>query len=205
MNDPTLAFLVSLLLSVGVPLIPQRQARWITAIILTIIVGYSGYSVGYRQASKGEKSFFNLIQPNSPQTPQEKRNDGALSFSPPPVSAPSPSPSQTASPSVSPTPPPPTIPTASPESKNRFQVKYENREYPQSQCGRIIGAPVYPVFIAGSWSNYQRVRREFCRDAYYDYVGGRIQVASFSDEPEANDFVVFMKQHFNEAWKGEPQ
>jgi len=100
-------------------------------------------------------------------------------------------------------------PTSSPTPTNTYKEKYAKGEYPMPECGKVSGFPVYPIFISrGSSSferskNFEKVTKEFCQDA--TEVNGRIRVASFSDEKEADMFLEFIKKYFDEAWKGQAQ
>jgi hypothetical protein len=94
-------------------------------------------------------------------------------------------------------------PTSSPTPTNTYKEKYAKGEYPMSECGKFSGFPVYPIFISGGSSSFERVTKEFCQDAIE--IKGRIRVASFSDEKEADMFLEFIKEYFDRAWKGEAQ
>lgn len=92
---------------------------------------------------------------------------------------------------------------------NTYREKYAKGEYPMRGCGRFSGYPVYPIFISRGSSgferseNFERVKKDFCQDAIDS--NGRIRVASFTEEKEADMFLEFIKEHFDEAWKGAAQ
>jgi hypothetical protein len=90
-----------------------------------------------------------------------------------------------------------------PESVNPFQVKYDAGEYPLFECGNVNSRLVYPIYIPASFENFQKVQDSFCKDA--QVIEGKIMIASFSDEKEAEMFLEFIKEHFEGAWKGERQ
>ena len=92
---------------------------------------------------------------------------------------------------------------SSPTPTNKYKEKYERGEYPISQCGKVSSRPVHPIFIPRGSNDFEKVRDSFCQDAK-DW-GDKIQVASFSDEEEANMFLEFIREHFKGAWKGQPQ
>lgn len=86
---------------------------------------------------------------------------------------------------------------------NQYKEQYKKGAYPFSECGNVNSRPVYPIFIPRGDNNFKRVEKEFCKDARH--WGDNIQVASFSEEDEADMFLDFIREHFDGAWKGNPQ
>jgi hypothetical protein len=60
----------------------------------------------------------------------------------------------------------------------------------------------YPIFIPGKYSIDEAKR--FCHDAYIKPGSPDIQIASFTDESQANLFVGFIQKHFPGARRGKP-
>ncbi|MGB3495644.1 MAG: hypothetical protein WBA57_23140 [Elainellaceae cyanobacterium] len=86
---------------------------------------------------------------------------------------------------------------------NVFQEMYEQGQYPRGQCGSVTRNPIYPIFVPDRSDNLNRIISSFCSDARL--IGGKIQVASFSSEEEAEMFLEFIEKYFDGAWKGPPQ
>ncbi len=81
--------------------------------------------------------------------------------------------------------------------------------YPKEKCGDDtshvpIGNQVYmyPIFVDGGDRILQKIKTDFCRDAFRYEQNGMIQVASFIDKDSANDFRSRMETKFGHAEVG---
>lgn len=99
----------------------------------------------------------------------------------------------------------PSVAPASPETPAKPVNPFKTVAYPQSSCGDLPPAnpnayPVtfYPVFLEKSDRNLQKVKWDFCRDAYpmirKDTDREAIQVASFSTRERAELFAEFLQE-----------
>jgi hypothetical protein len=73
-------------------------------------------------------------------------------------------------------------------------------DYPKPQCGTGSG---YRVFIAYTEENLSKVKKEFCQDAFRSDIRSNsdgsemIQVASFRNSEEAQDFESILRKYFD--------
>ena len=92
---------------------------------------------------------------------------------------------------------------------------FNNISFPQASCGDSLPTdrdayPVsfYPVYIEANNSNLQKVKSQFCKDAYTkkrkDTGQKAIQVGSFISEERARDFQDYMLQEFGSGEIGQP-
>lgn len=82
-------------------------------------------------------------------------------------------------------------------------------KFPLSICGDQTSGGTniwYPVYIDYNASDFQRISKKFCCDAYYNQSFGLIQVASFYSRSRADDLVRELKSNnFKSATVGEGQ
>ena len=100
-------------------------------------------------------------------------------------------------------------------SSNLASNPFHRVSFPQASCGDSLPTdknayPInfYPVYIKANDSNLQKVKSQFCRDAYTkkrkDTGQKAIQVGSFISEEKAKDFKDFMLQKFGSGEIGQP-
>lgn len=91
--------------------------------------------------------------------------------------------------------------------------EFDNAQFPQSNCGDSpptdsVQTQFYPVFIEYSQNNLQRVKLNFCADAYKttrkDTGEVAIQVASFTNRSRAELFSDFIKSKLGSGDVGQP-
>lgn len=81
--------------------------------------------------------------------------------------------------------------------------------YPKKTCGDDTSqippgskVDMYPIFVDGGDRILQKIRTDFCRDAFRHNQNGMIQVASFIDKDKANDFRSLTETKFGHAEVG---
>ncbi|MEL7509580.1 MAG: tetratricopeptide repeat protein [Cyanobacteria bacterium J06554_1] len=81
--------------------------------------------------------------------------------------------------------------------------------FPQVSCGddrpsdpSLYPIKMYPIYIDDTDENLQRVRGEFCNDAFVNKQAGQIQVASFHKRDLGHYFHILMEQEFGNAYTG---
>lgn len=92
---------------------------------------------------------------------------------------------------------------------------FKTLQYPKSACGdplprdpKKFPVKIYPVFVDYSSANFNKVSRQFCRDAFQtrrkDSGALVIQVASFNRPERAKQFAEFMQQAVGSGYLGTP-
>ncbi|ACK68930.1 serine/threonine protein kinase [Gloeothece citriformis PCC 7424] len=98
-----------------------------------------------------------------------------------------------------------------PTNQNQFDLV----QFPQPSCGDSLPSDfssyplnVYPVFIEFSQNNFQYIRQNFCQDSFakirQDTGEKAIQIASFSNLKQAQEFSEFIKNQVGSGEVGEP-